>query len=64
MLIARVGIDAVTAARVGRVGIEVGMAVLDLLLHEAAEDHAAWVNEAKAAVCNYLEPYFEDRARL
>jgi hypothetical protein len=40
----------------------VGAAVLDLLLQEEAADHAAWVGEAKAAVCNYLAPYFEDRA--
>jgi AcrR family transcriptional regulator len=64
MLIARAGVDAVTAARVGRVAIEVGMAVLDLLLHEEAVDNGAWVDEAKAVVCNYLAPYFEDRARL
>lgn len=64
MLIARASVDAVTAARVGRVAIEVGMAVLDLLLHEEAADDAALVDEAKAVVCNYLAPYFEDRARL
>jgi AcrR family transcriptional regulator len=64
MLIARASVDAVTAARVGRVAIEVGMAALDLLLHEEAADDAAWVDEAKAVVCNYLAPYFEDRARL
>ncbi len=64
MLIARASVDAVTAARVGRVAIEVGMAVLDLLLHEEAADDAAWVDEAKAVVCNYLAPYFEDRARI
>lgn len=64
MLIARASVDAVTAARVGRVAIEVGMAALDLLLHEEAADDAAWVDEAKAVVCNYLAPYFEDCARL
>lgn len=64
MLIARAGVDAVTAARVGRVAIEVARAVLDLLLHEQPADYAAWVDEAKAAVCNYLAPYFEDRANL
>jgi len=64
MLIARASVDAVTAARVGRVAIEVGMAALDLLLHEEAADDAAWVDEAKAVVCNYLAPYFEDRTRL
>ena len=64
MLIALNGVDAVTAARVGRVAIEVGMAVLDLLLQEKAADDAAWIDEAKAAVCNYLAPYFEPQARL
>jgi hypothetical protein len=55
---------AVTAARVGRVAIEVGAAVLDLLLQDEATDDAAWVSEAKAAICNYLAPYFEDSAPL
>jgi AcrR family transcriptional regulator len=64
MLIARAGVDAVTAARVGRVAIEVGAAVLDLLLQDEATDDAAWVGEAKAAICNYLAPYFEDSAPL
>jgi len=59
MLITRENVDAVTAARVGRVAIEVGKAVLDLLLQEQAADDAAWVVEAKAVVCNYLAPYFE-----
>ena len=58
------GVDAVTAARVGRVAIEVGAAVLDLLLQDEATDDAAWVSEAKAAICNYLAPYFEDSAPL
>jgi AcrR family transcriptional regulator len=64
MLIACAGVDAVTAARVGRVAIEVGMACLDLLLNEKPADYAALVDEAKAVVCNYLAPYFEDRTRL
>lgn len=64
MLIARASVDAVTAARVARVSIEVGMAVLDLMLQENAVDDPAWVDEAKAVVCNYLAPYFEDPAHL
>jgi AcrR family transcriptional regulator len=64
MLIDRANIDPVTAMRVGRVAIEVGMAVLDLWLHEEAAEDAAWVDEAKAVVCNYLAPYFEDRVPL
>jgi AcrR family transcriptional regulator len=63
MLITRASVDAVTAKRVGRVAIEVGMAVLDLLLQEEVVDDAALVDEAKAVVCNYLAPYFEARAR-
>jgi hypothetical protein len=63
LLTARASIDAVTAARVGRVAIEVGMAVLDLLLREETADDAAYVREAKDVVCNYLAPYFEGRAR-
>jgi AcrR family transcriptional regulator len=59
LLMARSAIDAATATRVGRVAIEVAMAVLDLLLQEGAADEAAWVGEAKAVVCNYLAPYFE-----
>jgi len=64
MLIVRASVDPVTAMRVGRVAIEVGMAVLDLWLHEEAAEDVAWVGEAKAVVCNYLAPYFEDRAPL
>jgi len=64
MLITRANVEAVTAMRVGRVAIEVGMAVLDLLLQEEAVDEAAWVDEAKAVVCSYLAPYFEAGARL
>jgi AcrR family transcriptional regulator len=63
-LIAVAGIDAVTAALVGRVAIEVGMSLLDAMLYEKPADYAAWVDETKAAVCNYLAPYFEDPARL
>lgn len=61
LLTERASIDAVTAARVGRVAIEVGMAVLDLLLREETADDAAYVREAKDVVCNYLAPYFEAR---
>jgi hypothetical protein len=64
MLIDRASVDPITAMRVGRVAIEVGMAVLDLWLHEEAAEDAAWVGEAKAVVCNYLEPYFEGRAAI
>jgi AcrR family transcriptional regulator len=64
MLIDRASVDPITAMRVGRVAIEVGMAVLDLWLHEEAAEDAAWVVETKAVVCNYLEPYFEGRAPL
>lgn len=64
MLITRASVDAVTATRVARVAIEVGMAVLDLLLLEEAVDETVWVDEAKAVVCNYLAPYFEAGARL
>jgi hypothetical protein len=46
------------------VAIEVGAAGLDLLLQDEATDDAAWVGEAKAAICNYLAPYFEDSAPL
>ena len=64
MLIDRANVDPVTAMRVGRVAIEVGMAVLDLWLHEEAAADAAWVVETKAVVCNYLEPYFDGRAAI
>nr|WP_231624978.1 hypothetical protein [Novosphingobium sp. AAP93] len=64
MLIARTGVDAVTAARAGRMAIEVARAGLDFLPYEKPADYAAWVDEAKAVVCNYLAPYFEDRAGL
>ena len=62
LLVARAGVDAVTALRVARVAIEVGMAVLDLWLQEGTVDDDAWVGEAKSAVCNYLAPSFETRA--
>ena len=62
LLVARAGVDAVTALRVARVAIEVGMAVLDLWLQEGTVDDDGWVGEAKSAVCNYLAPYFETRA--
>ena len=64
LLAAWASIDAVTAARALRVAIEVGMAVLDILVREETADEAAYVREAKAAVCNYLAPYLEHRARL
>jgi len=59
LLIVRARLDTVTALRVARVAIEVGMSLMDLLLAEKAMDEAAWVEEAKAVVCNYLAPYFE-----
>jgi AcrR family transcriptional regulator len=62
MLIDRANVDPVTAMRVGRVVIEVGMAVLDLWLHEESAEDAELVVEAKAVVCSYLAPYFEGRA--
>ena len=64
MLISRASVDPITATRVARVAIEVGMAALDLLLQEEVVDEALWVGEAKAAVCHYLAPYFEPRAHV
>ena len=64
MLITRASVDPATATLVARVAIQVGMAVLDLLLEEEAANEALLVGEAKAAVCNYLAPYFEARGRL
>jgi AcrR family transcriptional regulator len=64
MLISRASVDPVTATRVARVAIQVGMAALDLLLQEEVVDEALWVGEAKAAVCNYLAPYFEAQAHV
>ena len=64
MLIDRASVDPVTAMRVGRMAIEVGVAGLDLWLHEGAGGDVAWVGETKAAVCSYLAPYFEAPATL
>jgi hypothetical protein len=64
MLVRWTGMDDARAMTIGRVGIEITSALLDMWSFEADAADMTYVHEAQRAVIAYLEPYFEPTVRL
>jgi len=59
LLVARGGLDPAYAEQVGRVAVEIATSILDLSLFDQSPGDEVFLEEAKGAICRYLEPHFE-----